>query len=304
MARPKKRKREQQRRLHQEPIVREVARLLDTGTPTKFRWESACRQGLRSAMCLKGMKWDVADDRAGRIVTLALHRIGSGLRPSWQMGQPEPRQREYYFCQTCGGRLDAENSGRPWCSDTCRNTVMLRERYQGERLEDAARRKATRVILTGGSERVRFERVERRCHHCETLFTPSNPQRRFCSRLCSARAGKFKPRDCLICAKPFSPNKEDSHLYCGEKCATEAYNRQRRQLWASRAKVNTLTCKVCAQPFTSTRSRTVTCSEVCHAEHDRRRARVRSLAWRARKREELAAQTTLGDGAVEMKRAA
>lgn len=41
MARAKRKRKARAERLHREPIVREVARILATGTPTKFRYESA-----------------------------------------------------------------------------------------------------------------------------------------------------------------------------------------------------------------------------------------------------------------------
>ena len=87
MARSKRRKKARRERLHREPIVREVARLLATGQPTQWRWTSEARHGLRSAMCLKGVAWEVADKRAEEIVMLARYRLGLSLYPTWSQAQ-------------------------------------------------------------------------------------------------------------------------------------------------------------------------------------------------------------------------
>lgn len=59
-------------------IVAEVVRILDSGRSSKFEFEAACRNGLRSAFCLDGRTWKFADTYAGAIVKEALHSEVSG----------------------------------------------------------------------------------------------------------------------------------------------------------------------------------------------------------------------------------
>jgi hypothetical protein len=246
MAKPrKKRKKDQARRLHREPIVREVARLLDTGQPTKFRWESACRRGLRAAMCLKGAKWEAADDQAARIVSLAFCRIGVS-RPPWHLGQPEPEAREYWYCAGCGGFMGAND--KPFCSEECRLRHRERDRWQSGRRDDEARRRAVRVILTGGAEPAPTT-AERQCRKCGKLFKPKpgHKLQRYCGRSCSAKREKYTTRACLVCAEPFQPH-QHRQVACGPACAHEALRRRLRQRRAA-LRPETKPCRMCGQPF-------------------------------------------------------
>lgn len=264
MARAKRRKAKRQR-LHKEPIVREVARLLETGHPTKWRWTSAARHGLRAAMCLKGTPWDVADKRAEEIVTLARHRIGLSVVPSWTEAngtQHAVTYRTYHFCQGCGG-YDSEGHDRPWCSPECRRTVIGQRYDSAQRLDDAARLKATRVILTGGAEDARTRRSERRCRQCEKYFTPARGDQRFCSHRCGIRASRnITMRDCLVCAMPFRPPRVDAALYCSRPCQNVAEARRRKAKRAA-APPNTKPCRVCGQQFRPTAAGKMLCSPKC-----------------------------------------
>jgi len=283
MARPKRKRKERAERLHREPIVREVARILDVGTPTKWRWTSAAHHGVRSALCMKGLSWAEADKRAGEIVTLARHRVGISLYPTWRDAQGSPPEhREYYFCAACGGRPDGGSHSRPWCSEQCRATLRLRERKVAARHEDAARTRAKVAILTGGRPSdVNWQKVERRCHHCSSPYIPTLKRQRFCSVVCSSNAIRGPARDCLVCATPFAP-KSAEQRYCGHRCERIAYQRRARQVWAATAQRHALVCRICETPFTSTRSYRVFCSDACASEHDRRRDRseVKSLTCR------------------------
>ena len=42
-------------------LISSVAIILDKGEPTRFRFESACRHGLRARYCIKGWPWVEAD---------------------------------------------------------------------------------------------------------------------------------------------------------------------------------------------------------------------------------------------------
>lgn len=280
MARAKRKKKEQAERLHREPIVREVARILDVGTPTKWRWTSAAHHGVRSALCLKGLSWADADKRAGEIVTLARHRIGISLYPSWTEAQGSPPvEREYYFCAACGGRPEGGSHDRPWCSEICRSILYKRDRTAAGRHDDVARARARAAILTGGQPSdVNWQKAERRCRHCSTPYFPTLRRQRYCSTVCSANAIRGPARDCLVCATPFAP-KSAEQRYCGHKCERIAGQRRARQMWAATAQQHALVCRICETPFTSTRSYRVFCSDACVAENERRRHRstVKSL---------------------------
>lgn len=90
--------------------------------PTPFAAESACRHGIRSALCLQGWSWGQADDAAVEIVASALRIVGA-RRPTWAMGQPDyafrgdPGVRE--SCIRCGKPLP--EMARKFCGPVCRN---------------------------------------------------------------------------------------------------------------------------------------------------------------------------------------
>jgi hypothetical protein len=224
-ARRKRKKREQARRLHQEPIVRATAEILTTGRPTLFRWESACRHGLRAGLCLKGWKWAAADDHAAKIVALALARVGASLRPTWRIGQPQFFDREFRYCQACGG-YSANGNDRPWCSEECRNVVKMRDWWHGKRDDDAAHEKARRIMLSGGAEQLPTAR-ERTCKGCGHSFVVpySNPRTVYCSHRCFTKADRRHPRECAICAASFVA--KGPALYCGPPCIAQAKREQR-----------------------------------------------------------------------------
>lgn len=274
------RKRNKVRRLHQEPIVREVARLLDTGRPTKFRWASECRYGLRAALCLKGHKWERADKLASSIVELALHRIGSSLRPSIAVAQAEPLPIEYWYCACCGGYMDG-GQDRPWCGEECRRALKESGRAATLRKADEARSRATRIILTGNAGRP-ARALDRLCRKCGKLFAlkPGHPNKRYCGSRCAALSEKFPPKDCLVCADPFRPH-QYKQLTCGPVCAAVATHRRRLVAPLPFQKP----CAICGQPFKPTRSTSRQCSDECRHEAHLRQAR----ACTQRKRQALAA---------------
>ncbi len=234
MARAKRKRREQARRLHQEPIIRRVAEILATGTPTKWRWESACRRGVRAALCLKGWKWDVADDRASRIVSLALHRLGAGARPTWRVAALDERQQrvgevEYQFCRRCGGRQEPGSSS-PWCSRECWRGEREALRFVQSRRDDEIAA-ATRAAIFGAG--VAPLPRGNRCRQCSKQFVPTGDRsQRYCSYRCFRAAGPRVPmKDCLVCASPFR-GQSNARLYCSPACVAEG---GRRKLMARRA---------------------------------------------------------------------
>lgn len=207
--------------------MREVARILEAGRPTPFRWESACRHGLRAALCLKGWRWDAADGHAARVVSLALARVGATLRPPWRVSQPEAVEREFRWCASCGG-YSADGNDRPWCSDECRNVMKMRDWWHAGRDEDAARERARRIAFTGTAEQPSAAARHRSCRGCGKSFAVpySNPKTVYCSHRCWTQADRRHPRDCIICAAPFMS--KGAAKYCSPACIAEGSRRSHR----------------------------------------------------------------------------
>lgn len=291
----KKSKGKRLRRLHQEPIVREVAHLLDTGVPTKWRYESACRHGLRAMLCLKGEKWQRADNLAQSIVELALHRIGASKRPAWNDGQHFVGQREYHYCDFCCGKLDVPHD-RPWCSDECRMWLTHRRYVLHGGLDEAARATATRIVMTGGAERPTYL-AERRCKQCEAIFKPKEPQQRYCSQFCSTQDRELRraKRDCLICAEPYVG--ERNSLYCSKACINEAARRSHRARRATLKVWHEHECRICTNAFESRNPHQVICgAEPCVREHQRRRSYAKFQRRKERESQAVAEPEPAEDG--------
>ncbi len=285
MAKPKRRrKKNRSRRLHQEPIVREVACLLDLGRPTKFRWSSDCRHGMRSALCLKGHKWERADKLAASIVELALHRIGSSVRPSIAVAQGEPLPVEYWYCACCAGFMEAGND-RPWCGEECRLALRENNRTQTMRRADDARKRATRIILTGGADGAP-PALDRLCRKCGKLFKLKHGHRdkRYCGHRCSALREKYPSRNCLVCAAAFRPH-QHKQLTCGPACAEVATQRRKRDSKGLPPLPFERPCAICSRPFKPSRLTAMQCSDECRHEAHLQSSR----ASIERKRQALAA---------------
>lgn len=282
MARPKRKKKERAERLHREPIVREVARILETGTPTKFRYESACRHGLRASFCMDGLKWDAADERARQIVTLALHRIGASLRPTWSIGQPQrDATREYFYCRHCQAFMPEGNSS-PWCGEQCREARWIIEWKRGSAADDVARREALRSVF-GASAEPSSGRAERKCKGCDKAFVPNQRGQRFCSNPCARHHVKStwlrESKPCAICSTPFMAHLETS-LYCSAPCVAEGERRVRRAWMAKKRAQHDKTCAICSKAFLTSRLDRIYCGDECAAEGVRRKNRAYKKARR------------------------
>lgn len=267
MSRAKRKRKERAERLHREPVVRAIARILEAGEPTRWRWTSACHRGLRMAMCAKGVPWEIADQRAGQIVTLARHRIGLQI-PSSQMAQGDLlEEREYWYCSSCGGFM--QSNARPWCSEECRHVLRGRRYRASGRLDEMARLHAVRIILTGGAEP-----PQRRCHHCYQLIPRTMHVTVYCSRRCRELAHeKPPPRPCTICQGTFHPLNKHG-LYCSDACYDEGRRRTARVRMGRPAEPAASCCKICDATFVGRQQNQLTCSPACRAEAARRRAKA------------------------------
>jgi predicted nucleic acid-binding Zn ribbon protein len=173
--------------------VRQIADVLREGEPSRFRYEAACRHGLRAKLCLDGWPYHAADQEAHQLVQAALDMLGA-RRPSWAMGQPEwtqdgTRVAERYRCARCAGPLP---EGRwLWCSDACRSAAHQDRARRQNREDHNAKARAYRAAWAA-------KVPERTCETCGRGFKPKDPGRRpnprFCSVKCrNAGVGGRKP---------------------------------------------------------------------------------------------------------------
>jgi hypothetical protein len=225
-------------------------------------------------MCSKGVPWAVADQRAEEIVTLARHRIGLSQFPSWIEAQgPMPVEVEYFCCSGCGGRMEGGND-RPWCSQECYRTSFERLRHSARRREDATRRRATHIILTGGAAPAPTP-VERACRRCGKLFKPAHADSRYCGRSCAAKRVKYCARPCLICAVPIQPT-QAKQVTCGPACWHQLRLKRLRARKVKRSYERS--CVICQRTFTARRSTAVLCgSNECRHERHLHQARDYSI---------------------------
>lgn len=164
-----------------------LARILIQGEPTRFRYEGACRHGLRSALCLQGLTWARADDLAAKVLSEALRSIGAH-RPLWHEGQPEfTRIGGRMFCanEACQKPIERESfQVLAYCSEQCRIRAKAKRAY-GENAEE-------RVAYAAAWRTAAREKAPvRSCDWCAREFAPldytgKKPQR-FCSKTCRSR---------------------------------------------------------------------------------------------------------------------
>jgi hypothetical protein len=271
-----------QKRLHHDPIVRAVAAILDTGAPTYFSWEGACRAGLRQHLCLVGWPWRRADDRAALIIELALARIGA-VRPTWLQGQPEFREDEQRVtCARCGARLKSEHARR-WCSDECKTAHWLHRKNTQARLDAETLQLAFETARANGA-------LKCNCERCGALFKIESRHQlsqRFCSRDCARAASQAdKISTCRACGAEFR-YRERGQLYCSVRCAN-----------AERPAVEKI-CQQCGETYTATNRQRIAghfCSRKCRDGAYRARERKKGDPHDAERRESKACQEAGREG--------
>ena len=138
-ARKAARKAQRLSRDHRRRLIDGTAMILRRGDPTPFAFESFCRHGIRSGLCLRGWTWADADEAAADVVRAALRQIGA-TRPTYQQGQPEYTQDgvimfERTRCVVCGWRLPPEN--RKFCGKICHTSYhnRLHRIFRAEQIE-------------------------------------------------------------------------------------------------------------------------------------------------------------------------
>lgn len=161
--------------------VRLVAKILASGEPTIFRWESWCRYTLRGTMCLQGQSWTRSDAIAADIVRKALDLLNV-QRPPWLWGQREYAQDSigtrvsFTHCLHCGTKLP---EGRPkFCGGGCGD--RYRQAFQTAEFHVLARARALAYLQ---AKRDRADPTQ--CETCGAWFKPAGEKQRFCSRQCS-----------------------------------------------------------------------------------------------------------------------
>ncbi|MEQ1405635.1 hypothetical protein ABK249_11890 [Neorhizobium sp. Rsf11] len=240
-----------ERRRH---VVDEVMDALRDWRFSKFENEGPIRYGLRSALCLDGHRWPLADMEADLLVQEALRRIGA-KRPSWAEGQrdyTDPR----HTCAWCGQDLPEEmtsgaRQGR-FCSSLCAKSAIQKrteeDRYHASRTGTAAYRIIRREKLP-----------LRDCLQCGTAFRPFNynkADQRFCTHECSQLWSRRIPeRECKTCGTPFRP-RASSGIYCSIACSVK------------RA-AEVLPCHSCGGPVPSRALNAKYCCNACRVREER-----------------------------------
>lgn len=216
-------------------IIADVVHILDCGRLSKFEFEAACRNGLRSGFCLEGRTWTFADAYAAAIVAEALHRIGA-TRPSWQEGQPEGNAVERHHCARCARPIPEDREGRRFCSKLCA-TVAWTLRTHRDRVDQHL---ARQIAAGGPAMRFVAAAIAKPCMHCGRPFLSRDTIRKFCSRECADTANrKHGEAACAHCGKPFR-QRTVGHSgrvtrFCSRGCfdATRAEPPAVRPLWGA-----------------------------------------------------------------------
>lgn len=263
------------RKLHKDyraKLIETVVSILKEGNPTYFAFEGACRQSVRSLLCIEGWSWGEADTASTEIVLTALNRVGA-KRPTWSQGQPEYRGEDFHGttrrCANprCGSVLD-ENQ-RLYCCEHCGDTVRKR-RYEKDHKEQIVAQKriykarkrlenpeAFREKQRASREMTLDKHPPRQCLECAKFFKafPSDPSK-YCSQDCRHAKNRVKiMRPCATCGTEFAVTKKsDDRKYCTMKCK-----------YARNIEDKERACPVCRTRFYLKRPshKTKTCSRAC-----------------------------------------
>lgn len=164
-------------------IIEAVAAVLSQWDTSRFQFEASCRTGLRSALCMNGWPWAVADREAADLVESALRRIGAE-RPSWKEGQPEwtqdgalPIEREN--CLRC--RRPLPDGHWKFCGRLCAKAWRYARMDRDRIIELSAQRAAQREAWSA-------QQPMKACRHCGIYYRPRWLSQKYCGQSCSALA--------------------------------------------------------------------------------------------------------------------
>ena len=110
------------------------ARILDAGTPTRFRWEGTIRAGIHVYLILHhGLRWQTADDNACQVLKAAFWKLRI-VRPSWHEGQPEWTRldggRIYCANEACRKPIERDSfQALMYCCEECRIRAKSKRGY-------------------------------------------------------------------------------------------------------------------------------------------------------------------------------
>lgn len=240
----------QQKRQH---LIQAVVQVLSDWRCSPFENEGATRAGLRSAFCLEGHRWEMADQEASEIIADGLRLLGAE-RPSWAQGQREyvePREN----CRWCAVPLPEEEYGGLrrgyFCSAECGRQAILHRDLKTTNRND-------RVAVAAHAIVAREAQPSLACEQCGKLFkqfTRTATDQRYCSHNCHQQSRRTIPvRECRTCGKDFRPKSVagKAALYCSVICV------YRRPL------PNRRDCAVCNSPFAPGHEKSLFCSEKCN----------------------------------------
>lgn len=240
------------RRTH---VVDQVVALLKAFTSSPFQHEGALRAGIRSALCMAGHRWALADLEAEAIVAEGLRRIGA-VRPSWAEGQWTHTDSPD-FCSWCRKPMDdvERTRGQRFCSPHCARCALERRDYETHAGKEAISRSAYRLIS-------KMKRPPITCVHCGKQFHSDATRARFCSNTCAMTHrwvdNTLPDKTCEHCGTLFHPLRLKQRA-CSLSCGRFILHADKRAALAS----ETRTCLTCEETFTPTAKESTCCSDRC-----------------------------------------
>lgn len=231
-------------------VVAEIMDMLKDWRLSPFEHEGDCRHGVRSALCLDGRSWFLADTEAASLVSEAF-ALGGAERPSWQEGQwsytDSPDR-----CSWCHGPIDDNDRSRSqrFCGPDCARSALEKRVYETRSSADAIGQAAYILIA-------RKRRPAVSCAHCGKSFHPRDAGAKLCSPSCiRARGALLADRACLWCGTAFHP-RDASMLCCSKSCAGKHQLRSRAERLPERS------CQLCRARFRPRTEWAVYCSPGC-----------------------------------------
>lgn len=201
-------------------VVGKVVEQLEGWTSTPFEHEGSTRAGLRSGLCLNGLRWPLADLVAADLVASALREMGA-QRPSFEQGQPE-YVHELIYCAHCSRELGEDdvsaNRARRYCSVECAKAAMAKQSMRHREKNDKFKRSAQAIVYQA-------KIAERTCVECGGSFRPQSEGKaqKFCSQRCAgasnqkAMAAQGVPCVCTFCGGAYMAGNHKSR-HCSTAC--------------------------------------------------------------------------------------